>query len=452
MPYAFPTLGFGYLSSVLKKKGHEVSVLNCIKENIEFEDLENVIRDKDPSAVGVQLFTCDFSSAKRTLQVAKRINSDLLTLIGGPHVSGDYKEVLNDLPEADYGFRGEAEHGLIKFLDYIESKNDMKLEEIPGLLYRSNGLIKYNDRGMVNDLNEIGFPDWDEIDPRTYPPGPQGTFTKRIPTAPILTTRGCPYPCTYCSVELNTGRKLRKRSAQNVVDEIELLNKKYGVQEIHISDDNFTLDKKRVKNICNMILDRKIDISWSCPNGVRLDSLNPELLKLMEKSGCYSFSVGIESGSPRILKLMRRRVNLKTMEEKMKLVVDNTKIRVTGFFIMGYPTETLDELKMSLDLSLRLPLSRGQYSNYIPLPGTQAFNMLLESGEIKRSEVNWDSFQLYRDTYHPKTMTNKQLRRFITKSFARFYLRPRILWGVLREINNLTQFRYAFKRLIDIFH
>jgi len=417
-----------------------------------FEELEGILKDRAPELLGVQLFTCDFSSAKRTLQISKKFDSSLPTVIGGPHVSGDYKEVLKDLPDADFGFRGEAEKGIIDFVKYIESSDGFDLSEIPGLIYRVNGDVKYNERGAIDNLDEIGFPDWAELDPRNYPEGPQGTFTKRIPTAPVLSTRGCPYPCTYCSVELNTGRKLRKRSAKNVVDEIELLHREYGVNEIHISDDNFTLDRKRVNDICTMILERGIDISWSCPNGVRLDSLNADLLKLMEKSGCYSFSVGIESGSPRILKMMRRRVNLETMEEKMHLVAKNSKIRVTGFFIMGYPTETIEELQISLDLSLKLPLSRGQYSNYIPLPGTQAFNMLIDSGEMKREEINWDSFQLYRDTYHPKTMTNKQLRGFITKSFARFYLRPKILWGVLREINSFIQLKFAFRRLIDIFH
>ncbi|MBU1627071.1 B12-binding domain-containing radical SAM protein, partial [bacterium] len=393
-----------------------------------------------------------FSSAKNVLKMSKEMFPDVTKVIGGPHVSGDFKEVLNDLPEADFGFRGEAEIGIHGLIKHIESPGEIKLEDVQGLIYRNNGDIKYNERGVVSDLDELGIPDWDVINPREHPAGPQGTFTKRIPTAPIITTRGCPYPCTYCSASLNMGRKLRKRSAKGVVDEIELLNKKYGVEEIHISDDNFSLDRKRTMDICEMILDRNLDICWSVTNGVRLDSLDAELLKKMEKSGCYSFSVGIESGSPRIVKLMRRQVKVETIEEKMWLIKKATKIRVTGFFIMGYPTETLDELKMSLALSLKLPLSRGQYSNFIPLPGTQAFNFLIESGEIKRSEIEWDSFQLYRNTYYPKTMTNRQLRRFIAKSFLRFYLRPGIIWGVIREINSFTQLRFVFRRVLDIFH
>lgn len=450
-PHVSPVLAFGYLSSVLKKQGHEVSVLNCVIDKLEYKEIEDCIREENPQIVGLQIFTCDFSSAKNVMQIAKKINSNITTIIGGPHSSDDYLEVLNDYPEADFGFRGEAEIGITGLFKHLESPESIKIEDIKGLIYRDNGDIRFNERGIVNDLDELGCPDWDIIDPRVYPK-PQGTFTRCINTAPLISSRGCPYNCMYCSISLVMGKKLRKRSAAAVVDEMELLNKKYDVEEIQIWDDNFTLDRQRTMKICQMLIDRKLNIYWAVPNGVRLDSLDAELLKMMERSGCYSFSVGIESGSPRIVKLMNRDVSLNTIEEKVKLIKKESKIRVTGLFIMGFPTETLEDLQMTLDFSLKLPIDRAQFSDFTPHPGTKAFNMLLDSGEIKRSELNWDSYQLFKNNYHPKSMTNKQFRRFIAKTFMRFYLRPRILWGVLREINNKTQFIFALKRWLDIFH
>jgi anaerobic magnesium-protoporphyrin IX monomethyl ester cyclase len=450
-PHVSPLLGFGYISSTLKRHGHEVSILNCIKKAIKFEQIKNFIKDENPQLLGVQVLTCDFSSAKQILQLSKALFSNIPTVVGGSHITGDYKEVLNDFPEADFGIRGEAEFGIIDLIKYIESPGSIKLEDINNLIYRNNGDICFNEQRIVEDIDKLGCPDWDSIDPREYPK-PQGTFTKFINTAPMITSRGCPYGCTYCAASLNMGTEFRMRSAKSVVDEIELLINKYCVEEIHIWDDNFSLDRQRAIDICLMIQDRKLDFCWAIPNGIRLDSLDAELLKIMEQAGCYSFSVGIESGSTRIMKLMSKQLELKTIEEKTNLIKKETNIRLTGLFIMGYPTETFDDLKKTLNLSLKLPLDRAQFSDFTPHPGTQVFNVLIESGELLRSKINWDSFQLYLNAYHPKTMTNKQLRSFIAKSFLRFYFRLHILWGVLREINNLTQLRFVLKRWIDIFH
>ncbi|MBU1627012.1 cobalamin-dependent protein, partial [bacterium] len=168
-PHVTPLLGFGYISSVLKKQGHEISVLNCIKKDMKIENLEKHIKNENPQLLGIQMFTCDFSSAKRILQLTKQHFSHITTVVGGPHVSGDYKEVLSEFPDADFGFRGEAEIGINDFIKHLESPGSVKLEEIKGLIYRNNGDVRFNQRGVVEDLDELGCPDWDIIDPREYP-------------------------------------------------------------------------------------------------------------------------------------------------------------------------------------------------------------------------------------------------------------------------------------------
>jgi len=235
----------------------------------------------------------------KMIAMVKEFDRNIITIAGGPHISGLADHTMRIVKDLDYGFCGEAEAGIVKFCRIMAGEDGAALSGVPGLVYRKDGRVMINERAIVEDLDKLEFPEWDLIDPRTYPVAPQGTFTKRLPVAPILTSRGCPYECTYCGVKSNTGRKYRTRSPENVIAEIELLVSKYAVREIHIEDDNFTLDRNRVVRFCNLLIDKKIDISWACPNGVRLDTLDADILKLMERAGCYSFAIGIESGSPK---------------------------------------------------------------------------------------------------------------------------------------------------------
>lgn len=474
MPIIIPNLGLGYLSSQLKKHGHSVTILDCAKLNYDYKDFKNFLDSGNFDIAGFQLFTCDFSSVRKMAEIVKEVDSDIITIAGGPHISGLPEHTMKEIRNLDYGFYGEAEIGIVKFCDYIsKTENSSKeketeleadsgtdvynkretvtLSEIPGLIYRNGDEVLVNDRNAVEDLDSLDFPDWESIDPNTYPHAPHGTFTKSLPAAPVITSRGCPYSCTYCGVKSTTGRRLRMRSPENIISEIELLIKKYGVKEIHIEDDNFTFNRERVVEFCNLLLDKNIKINWACPNGVRLDTLDEELLRLMEKAGCYSFAVGIESGSPGILKDMRRQVTVEKMREKIMLIASTTKIKMTGFLMAGYPTETIEDIKETIKFVNSLPLNRAQYSNFLPLPGTKIFDDLMEKGEIDLDSLSWDNFQDNAITYSPPGITPEQLHKILKSAFYRFYFRPKIIINLLKEIHSFNQFKFVLARFIDIF-
>lgn len=451
MPIVIPNLGLGYLAAQLKKAGHDVEILDCAKLGWSFEEFGRFLRNKRFDIIGVQIFTCDFSAAKLMLEMAREQNGKIVTVAGGPHVSGLPEDVMRSIPSLDYGFQGEAELGLPRLCDFVSGTAGVKLGDIPGLIYRQQGSVRVNARAIIDDVDSIGLPDWDLINPASYPVAPHGTFTRQLPVAPIITSRGCPYECTYCGVESLTGRRLRKRSPASIIAEIELLVSRFGVREIHIEDDNFTLDRNRVMEFCNLLIERKMGISWACPNGVRLDTLDAEVLRLMEKSGCYSFAIGIESGSPKILKDMHREMSLETMKEKIQLIASETNIRMTGFTIVGYPTESLEDIEKTINFTLDLPLSRVQYSNFLPFPGTKIFNKLLGDGLITLGNMDWDSFQFNRVVYAPPGITPAILRAVMRKGFRKFYFRPKIIFGLLREIHSVEQFRTILKRVSDIF-
>jgi radical SAM superfamily enzyme YgiQ (UPF0313 family) len=355
------------------------------------------------------------------------------------------------LKNIDFAFSGEAELGLPKLLRYIESPDKDKIYSIEGLIYRQQKQIIENKRGCVSNLDDISFPSWDLIDPRTYPAAPHGSFSKSLPIAPIITSRGCPFQCTYCGVAVNSGRLFRTRSVNNIIEEIKHLQKSFGIKEFHIEDDNFTLVKSQVIEFCERLKEENISIDWACTNGIRLDTLDKELLLNMESAGCYSFSVGIESGSPRIIKDMKRGETLETMIEKINLVSSVTRIRMTGFFMMGYPDETNEDMMKTIELALKLPLQRAQFSNFLPLSGTEIYNRLIKNKELSPDSIQWDLYQNNRIVYLPKGISEKELRNLMRKAFARFYFRLPIIRGLLKEIHSTSQLRTIIRRFFDVF-
>jgi len=451
MPIIIPNIGLGYLASVLKSRHHQVLILDCAREKMNHRKYRDYLARENPDMVGVQMYTCDFSSAKQCVDVAKAFNRSVVTVVGGPHPSGDPEGTMKGITNADFAFAGEAESGLPKLLGHIESSGEYGIDSVEGLIYRRKEEVIINSRGCFDNLDDLPFPAWDLIDPGTYPAAPHGSFSKSLPIAPIITSRGCPFRCTYCGVRVNTGRNFRMRSVGNIIEEIKYLQKSFGIKEIHIEDDNFTLMKPRVLEFCRKLKEENISIDWACTNGVRLDTLDKELLLTMEGAGCYSFSVGIESGSPRIISDMKRSETLDVMTEKINLISSATGIRMTGYFMMGYPTETVKDIEETTEYALKLPLHRAQFSNFLPLPGTEIYDFLKKGGKISPESMKWDLYLNNRIVYCPDGISEREMRSLMRKAFAKFYFRLRIILGLLGEIHSFSQLRTVIRRFFDVF-
>ena len=275
---------------------------------------------------------------------------------------------------------------------------------------------------------------------------PQGAFYKRFPVAPILTSRGCPYECAYCGSPVNMTRHYRMRSISHVLDEIEMLMQNYGVREIHIIDDMFSLKKERVLEFCDGLEKRKIDIAYTFPNGLRLDSLDKEILRRMKETGAYAFTVGIESGSQRILDAMKKKLTLELITSKVNLIRE-CGLEPSGFFIIGYPGETVDDIKATINFAKSLPLKRAHFSNFLPLPGTEATEMLYRAGEIETG--NWDELSYYHVPYAPRGMSKEEIKKWQRYAFLSFHLRPSILAGLIKEIKSWRHFKAIMIRARD---
>jgi radical SAM superfamily enzyme YgiQ (UPF0313 family) len=345
------------------------------------------------------------------------------------------------LDKVNFAFVGEAEIGLRVLLNNLQNNGNLK--EIPGLVWRNKNKIMVNPQIFVKDLDSLGFPSWELIKPNEYPQSPHGGFSKNFPIAPIIITRVCPFQCTFCAGHSVSGRNIRSRTPKNVIDEIKLLYNEYGIREIHIEDDNFTLNKNLVREFCNLIIEKELDISWCCPNGVRLDTLDEEILKLMKKAGCYSLAVGIESGSDKVLKHMKKNLTVNQIKDKVELI-NKVGIEIIGFFILGYPSETEDDINKTIEFAKKLPLTRAQFNIFIPLPGSEIYNKLKEEGKL--NNINWDKFFVTKVAYS-ENLGEEKLKKLQREAFLKFYLRPKILIGMLKEIKSLKQLKHLFFRI-----
>ena len=220
--------------------------------------------------------------------------------------------------------------------------------------------------------------------------------------------------------------------------------KKYSIKEIHIEDDNFTMNQDFVKEFCKKLINKNFGITWTCPNGVRLDTLDEQLIRLMKKSGLYSLSVGIESGSDRIRRLMRKNLDARTIQEKIKLI-RKCGIDVVGFFILGYPGETIEDINKTIDFALKLDLKRATFSAFKPFPGTDIYNELMKNKEI--GKLDYNKFSLDQIVWSPKGITLKQLKNLRRKAFFKFYSRSKILLGMIKDIKNFQNLKFIMIRV-----
>ena len=443
-----PNLGLGYLAASLRNHGFQVDIWDGVKKEMTKKRLEERLKSSDYDVAGFQVYTRSVKEVREGLEMVKSVNPKVVTVIGGAHPSGDPEGSMTHL-KTDFAFRGEAETGLVQLLKKLSGREEKPFEEITNLIWKDNGKIRCNPLQPIEDLDAVEMPAWDLINPNDYPYAPIGAFSKKFQLTSISTTRGCPYNCTFCANNTIMGRKVRARSTELILKEMELLHDKYGMREFQIIDDNFTSRKELTLDVCRGIIDKGWDISLSFPNGVRLSTLDEDILHLLEKAGCYSLGLGIESGSPRTLKNMRKAQSIEEIKEKVNLIHRVTKIRTTGFFIIGYPTEDKDDILQTIRLSKELPIDRAQFTICLPVPGSEMTEKLVKEGKLANVDFSDISFQNI--VYVPENMTLSELKKLRLKAYMAFYLRLRIILGLFSEIQSMEHVKFIFRRVMKLF-
>ncbi len=432
-----PPLSLGYLSSALKQSGYnDVSLIDgSLYLLTPQQAVEKLEASGGADVVGVQVYTGSHLWTRDFTKLVKETFSKTVVILGGPHITA-LKEHAMDFIKADYGVIGEGELSMTGFMQYLDGHiKDPSL--VPGLFFKKDGRWQHAQEkfGFIPDANDIPFPDWELLEPEKYFELMEGATMplrgKR--PAPILTSRGCPYRCTFCSSGLTNKRIMRYRNPRNIVDEIKLLKTKYGVNEIFFTDDNLTMNIKRAEEIFDLMVNERVNVKWRAPNGIRLDRLSPPLVEKMSRSGGYYVGIGIETGNPDIMKCIRKKVNLNVVPNVVNLLHKH-KIKVSGFFMCGIRGEKKTQIDDSINFALGIPFDRIQVSNYIPYPGSEDFSIIFEEGNPEVYAANVVKFQESEYVPHFQEMTLEEIIAMQKKFIRRFYLRPRVILGLILNL------------------
>ncbi len=372
--YFFP-LGIAYISSYLKSYGYDVYTFNgaLYEEKTIKNRLSRLIRDNNIRCVGIGGLTAEYSYIKEYSRIIREQFPDIYLVIGGGFVTSAPRIALNMIEYADIGIIGEGEDIFRRILESIESNLDFCA--IPNIVYREGKDIKQTDREVINiDINDFPFPDYKGFEFYRIIDENEKLIGKRV--ACIISSRSCPFKCTFCFHP--SGEKYRKRSIDNVLMEIDWLNRTFGVNYISLTDELFVADETYVKAFSKAMNERHIE--WECCSKVNL--VNDEILEVMHKGGCKKIYYGLESASNRVLNSMKKGITREQIEIAMELTIKH-KIAGTGAFIFG----DLEENNSSIDETLAFYMDHSNYSIDLNLlrvfPGTDIYSYAVENGIIK---------------------------------------------------------------------
>ncbi|MFH1642969.1 MAG: radical SAM protein [Nanoarchaeota archaeon] len=417
-----PPLGLGYLSGTLKKNGYSVTIIDC--DLISKKKLIKEAERLKPDLIGITGMTPDFPEIKNLAKLFRKISPKAKIIVGGIHVSVLPKESFIEL-KPDFIIIGEGEMTLLDLVNKREI-NDDNFGEVDGLcFYKDKKIIINKPRKLIKNLDDLKV-DWEGLNILKYPSIPQTLIYKKWPFSPFMTSRGCPNNCAYCASSDFWKRKLRFHSPIRVVDDIEHLIKKYNIKEIRFLDDNITLNKSHISEICNEILRRNIKINWCCPNGVQFDTLDETLVKKMSESGCYFCGLGIEFGDAKIRKLANRHFDYSNLKEKIQLLRLHNII-TWGFFVLGFPGETKETLIKTYRFSKEVGVDFADFTLFIPIPGSEIYKSLTKSS---KKNLDFKNFQFYKP-YLLSEHIGINVRKYQKKFMLGYYLRPKTLYLVL---------------------
>jgi len=410
-----PSLGTLYLAAVLRKEGHSVSVIEASSLGLSIKELIGEIMINKPEYFGISSTTLSIFHASSLADEIKKIDGNIKTIIGGPHLTAIPEETMGLFKSFDFGVIGEGEETIRELVHSLRQGGNSS--DISGIIFREGDrIVRTKPRKFLDNLDSLPFPAWDLLKdfPKKYHPPP---FRFRsLPAVYIVTTRGCPYKCIFCDRSV-FGNKCRGHSGEYILELIEHLYKKFGIREILIEDDTFVTFKPRLIEICEGLINRNIKISWSCL--ARADAITPEILSLMKKAGCWSISYGIETGDREVMKFIGKNLNLDKVEEAVRLT-RKAGIFSKGFFILGHPTDTPETIRKTIDFALRIPLDDISVSMMTPFPGSRLYEIASQYGEF---ENDWRKMSELEVVFTPKGLTKNDLESYFREFFKRFYLR-----------------------------
>lgn len=423
-----PPVGIAYIAAMLESIDCDVECLPCDVLGMGIQDAVQEILKAKPDVVGFSVASLVANSVMSIVHELRQSGFKSPIIAGGPH-STIYPEKLLE-SGVTYVVRGEGEITVVELIKCLNDKSD--LAKVDGISYLDEGeIVNTENRKLIKNLDTLPLPAWHLLPIDKY----RSDFKISNRSLPVLTSRGCPGKCVFCYKSL-FGSIFRTRSASSIVDEIETLKDKYNIDEFSIVDDNFVCSKKRAIEVCKLLIERKINLPWSLPSGIRVDMVDYELLSWIKRAGCYRLGFGVESGNQSVLYAIRKNITKDQVRLAIKLAKEFGFI-TSAFFMIGNLGETESTVNDTIEFALELDPDIAQFSVATPYPGTEMFDILHEQKKILTYDWGkYDGFSAQDPIFKHDQLDAESISRLMHKAYLKFYLRyPFIKRYVMRNMN-----------------
>lgn len=411
-----PPLGIAYMAAILEKNGFEVNVIDASALDMTWESMEEELKKISPQVVAITALTPTIEQATKTAQLARRACPNSKIIMGGYHPTFNHQELLKK-DYMDIVVMGEGEYTILDLMKTLQNGGD--LAEVKGIAF--DGVIT-PPRPLITDLDSLPYPALHLLPMDHYK-----LLNMKTNMATMITSRGCPMQCSFCASAALHGAKLRLRSPEKIVDEIEYLVEEYKVETIAFMDDTFTLIPKRVEKICQEIKKRDLNIYWGCT--ARVDNISGDLLSQMREAGCITIFMGVESADQQVLDQVDKKTTIPKIKQAFELS-RKEKIRTIASVVLGMPGDTKDSIARTVKFVQELKPSYAIFSLATPYPGTRFYQQMLEQNMIKVKD--WSKYTLISPIIDTMEISLEELKKIQSRAFRNFYLRPRYILSQVR--------------------
>lgn len=452
-----PPLGLAYIAACLEKD-YQVKILDAACEGwheekketngfltygLTFGEISKRIQAFNPDVVGVScLFSMQYKNAHRVCQIAKEVDKNILTIMGGAHPSALAEETLGDA-FVDFVIIGEGEQSLKELLDNLRDNKDAS--SIDGIAFKRDNKILINPKTkFIENLDSLPLPARHLLPMDKYFKInlPHGVSSRYSPNTPVVTSRGCPANCIFCSIHSIWGYAYRGRSAENIIKELKFIKDNYNIKEIQFEDDNLTFDKARAMRLFQLMIDTKIDLAWTTPNGVSLWNLDKDLLSKMKEAGCYRLCLAIESGDQKLLsETIKKPLRLEKVLELLPWI-KYYGFETDAFFVVGFPEETKKQLKNTFEFASKLNTDNTTFYLATPYPGTELFKICSQERRLVE-DFSLSNLGVKKANIHTKYFSRNELEKII--AYQTLKLKISLLWR-----NPKAFYRKIIKRFLKL--
>jgi len=446
-----PPLGLSYIASVLENKGHETVIYDCLPRSYYIEDVVTEILSKKPDIIGISVMSTNYDGAQGMSSLIKKM-ANIPIVFGGPHCSSFPMQTVEDCPDVDFLIYGEGEFVFARLIEAISERKSYY--DIPQLCFRDsgNGVILNRQEELIEDLDTIPFPTRDLFDRNLY----------SFDTTAFITSRGCPYgKCTFC---MRTGllyEKYRRRSVENILDEVEFLYKKSPFKKALFVDDNFAQGEEWVIRFCDALIQRRLKFRWIC--SARVDTITRKMIKKMAEAGCTLIRYGIESGNQDLLDCIKKGITIQQVKEAIKITKES-RIRALGSFMLALPGESPEMGKRTIRFAVDLGLDFAQFLTARPLFGTKMYELCKKEGKLlDRSYESHDHdnstlsvLLIPKIKFVPRSYKDQEaVAQMIKSAYRKFYFRFGYICVLLKNRKNwhdlfrLCKLLWVFRKAIS---